>query len=42
VVMRSGKIEQRGAMRDLVRGPATEYVARLIENARSGLEVLLA
>jgi hypothetical protein len=42
VVMRSGRIEQRGSMRDLVQAPATDYVARLIEKARSGLEALLA
>jgi osmoprotectant transport system ATP-binding protein len=42
VVMRKGRIEQHGAMRDLVRAPATEYVARLIEKARAGLEALLA
>jgi osmoprotectant transport system ATP-binding protein len=40
VVMRNGTIEQRGAMRDLVRAPATAYVARLIEKARAGLEAL--
>jgi osmoprotectant transport system ATP-binding protein len=40
VVMRKGKIEQRGSMRDLVHAPATEYVARLIERARAGLESL--
>ena len=40
VVMRRGRIEQRGAMSDLVRAPATEYVARLIEKARAGLEAL--
>ena len=42
VVMRRGKIEQRGAMRRLVASPATEYVARLIEQARASLEGLLA
>ena len=42
VVMRRGRIEQRGSMRDLVRAPATDYVARLIERARAGLEALLA
>jgi ABC-type proline/glycine betaine transport system ATPase subunit len=41
-VMRKGRIEQRGTMRELVRGPATEYVARLIERARAGLEALRA
>jgi osmoprotectant transport system ATP-binding protein len=40
VVMRQGRIEQRGRMHDLVRAPATEYVARLIERARAGLEAL--
>lgn len=42
VVMRSGRMEQRGSMRDLVGAPATEYVARLIERARAGLEALQA
>jgi len=42
VVMRKGRIEQRGGMRDLVHAPATEYVARLIERARAGLEALRA
>ena len=42
VVMRNGRIEQRGAMRDLVRAPATDYVAKLIEKARAALEALLA
>src|SRR5216117_3077950 len=40
VVMRKGRIEQRGRMQDLVRAPATEYVAQLIERARAGLEAL--
>ena len=40
VVMRKGRIEQRGHMHDLVRSPATEYVERLIERARAGLEAL--
>jgi osmoprotectant transport system ATP-binding protein len=42
VVMRKGKIEQRGPMRALVQNPATDYVAQLIEKARAGLEPLLA
>lgn len=42
VVMRRGKIEQRGSMRDLIHAPATDYVARLIERARAGLEALRA
>jgi len=42
VVMRKGKIEQRGAMQRLVSSPATDYVARLIEQARASLEGLLA
>ena len=37
-VMRAGRIEQRGTMRTLISAPATEYVARLIERARAGLE----
>ena len=40
VVMRKGKIEQHGSMRDLIHAPATDYVARLIERARAGLEAL--
>ena len=40
VVMRKGRIEQRGSMSDLVRSPATEYVARLMEKARASLEAL--
>ena len=42
VVMRKGRIEQRGSMRDLIRAPATDYVARLIERARAGLDALRA
>jgi|SRR5882724_5689754 len=42
VVMRRGRIEQRGSMRDLVRKPATDYVAKLIERARAGLEALVS
>jgi osmoprotectant transport system ATP-binding protein len=42
VVMRRGRVEQRGTMSELVRAPATEYVARLIERARAGLEALRA
>jgi osmoprotectant transport system ATP-binding protein len=42
VVMRRGKVEQRGSMRDLVHAPATDYVAQLIERARAGLETLLS
>jgi osmoprotectant transport system ATP-binding protein len=40
VVMRAGRIEQQGTMRTLISAPATEYVARLIERARAGLESL--
>ena len=40
-VMRQGKIEQRGPMSQLVRAPATEYVAKLIEQARAALRGLL-
>ena len=40
VVMRKGRIEQSGSMRDLIHAPATDYVARLIERARAGLEAL--
>jgi osmoprotectant transport system ATP-binding protein len=42
VVMRKGRIEQRGRMRELVQSPATDYVAQLIERARAGLEALVS
>jgi ABC-type proline/glycine betaine transport system ATPase subunit len=42
VVMRKGRIEQVGTMRELVQSPATAYVAELIERARAGLEALLS
>jgi len=42
VVMRLGRVEQRGTMKTLISAPATEYVARLIEKARAGLEALHA
>jgi osmoprotectant transport system ATP-binding protein len=42
VVMRKGRVEQSGTMRTLISAPATEYVARLIERARAGLEALHA
>jgi osmoprotectant transport system ATP-binding protein len=42
VVMRKGRVEQSGTMRTLISAPATEYVARLIERARAGLEALRA
>jgi osmoprotectant transport system ATP-binding protein len=42
VVMRKGRVEQRGTMRSLISAPATDYVARLIERARAGLEALRA
>jgi osmoprotectant transport system ATP-binding protein len=42
VVMRKGRIEQRGSMRELVGAPATDYVALLIQRARAGLEALRA
>jgi osmoprotectant transport system ATP-binding protein len=42
VVMRQGRVEQSGSVRDLISNPATEYVARLIERARAGLEMLRA
>ncbi|HJQ11228.1 MAG TPA: ATP-binding cassette domain-containing protein [Gemmatimonadaceae bacterium] len=41
VVMRKGRVEQRGPMSRLVSAPATEYVARLIQQARASLEGLL-
>ena len=40
VVMRGGRIEQQGTMRTLIGAPSTDYVARLIERARAGLEAL--
>jgi osmoprotectant transport system ATP-binding protein len=40
VVMRKGRVEQRGSMRDLIHAPANDYVAQLIERARAGLEAL--
>ena len=40
VVMRAGRIEQQGTMRTLISAPTTDYVARLIERARAGLEAL--
>jgi osmoprotectant transport system ATP-binding protein len=42
MVMRSGRVEQRGTMQALISSPATDYVARLIEKARAGLEALSA
>jgi osmoprotectant transport system ATP-binding protein len=42
VVMRKGRVEQGGTMRSLMSAPATDYVARLIERARAGLEALRA
>ena len=40
-VMRRGRIEQLGSIRELARSPATDYVARLIAQARAGLEAVL-
>jgi ABC-type proline/glycine betaine transport system ATPase subunit len=40
--MRKGRVEQSGTMRTLISSPASEYVARLIERARAGLEALQA
>ena len=42
VVMRKGRIEQRGSMRELAQSPATEYVVQLVERARAGLEALVS
>jgi osmoprotectant transport system ATP-binding protein len=42
VVMRKGRVEQSGTMRSLISAPATDYVARLIERARAGIEALRA
>ena len=42
VVMRKGRIEQRGSMRELAQSPATEYVGQLVERARAGLEALVS
>src|SRR5690606_156191 len=36
VVMRAGRIEQRGTFEQLVESPATPYVGRLIERALAG------
>jgi osmoprotectant transport system ATP-binding protein len=36
VVMRRGRVEQCGPIADLLRAPATEYVATLLERARAG------
>jgi ABC-type proline/glycine betaine transport system ATPase subunit len=35
-------VEQTGTMRNLISAPETDYVARLIERARAGLEALQA
>jgi osmoprotectant transport system ATP-binding protein len=40
VVMRRGRVEQSGNVRDLIANPTTEYVARLIKRARAGFEML--
>ncbi len=40
VVMRKGRVEQAGSARTLVSAPATDYVARLVDRARGGLESL--
>jgi osmoprotectant transport system ATP-binding protein len=42
VVMRKGRVEQAGSARVLVSEPATDYVARLVQRARAGLESLRA
>jgi osmoprotectant transport system ATP-binding protein len=42
VVMRKGRVEQTGTMRNLISAPETDYVAHLIERARAGLEALQA
>jgi len=42
VVMRKGRVEQRGSMRELAQSPATEYVGQLVERARAGLEALVS
>jgi osmoprotectant transport system ATP-binding protein len=42
VVMRKGRVEQSGSAHLLVSAPATEYVSRLVERARAGLESLRA
>lgn len=39
-VMRAGRIEQQGTLRTLISAPTTDYVARLIDRARAGLEAL--
>ena len=42
VVMRNGRIEQRGTIRELRDGPATEYVRALLERATSAARELVA
>jgi osmoprotectant transport system ATP-binding protein len=42
VVMRKGRVEQAASAHVVVSRPATDYVARLVERARSGLESLRA
>ena len=42
VVMRDGRIEQQGTIADLRDTPATEYVAALVDRARSAARGLLA
>jgi len=42
VVMRKGRVEQRGSMRELAQSPVTEYVGQLVERARAGLEALVS
>jgi iron(III) transport system ATP-binding protein len=40
VVMRAGRVEQAGSMRDLRSSPATPYVATLVRRALSQSEAL--
>lgn len=40
VVMRAGRVEQAGTMRELTEEPATGYVAKLIAQVRATLEAL--
>jgi osmoprotectant transport system ATP-binding protein len=42
VVMRKGRVEQAASAHVVVSRPATDYVARLVERARAGLESLRA
>jgi ABC-type proline/glycine betaine transport system ATPase subunit len=42
VVMREGRVEQRGTLADLQRAPATPYVNTLVERAMAAASSLVA